>query len=393
MTAKTRLPWGWSSIRAALPACCLILCAPSPSAASQALGDVQPDAALDSESLGKGQGLSFFNDTNFLVVPIPMSNPTIGSGGALAGAMLFKTDEKSKPSMIGAAGFYTSNGSWGGGAMADIIFDEDRYEAKLSGGYANVSYDFYGIGSTAGRENVHVSLTQSGDLFQGGFAARVAPGFYLGVQARYMNIKTKFNLPDIAGDLLDNGGPISKIKNDIYTFGLTATYDSRDKSYAPGRGQLVKGEINFGLHDFVTRDGFLRTTASYSRYDTLDPNVVLASHASLCMVSGQVPIFDLCMFGSGNDLRGYAVGRYQDKAMFAAQEEVRVHAFWRIGFVAFAGIGSVAPSVGKFQDMLVAGGAGMRVLVSKDYGVNVGLDGAINKDGEKSFYIQVGEAF
>jgi hypothetical protein len=43
--------------------------------------------------------------------------------------------------------------------------------------------------------------------------------------------------------------------------------------------------------------------------------------------------------------------------------------------------------------VLVAGGVGMRVLVSKDYGVNVGLDGAINKDGEKSFYIQVGEAF
>jgi len=391
MLAKTRPPWGWSTIRAGIAACCAILFAPTPSIANQALGDIQPDTTLDSESLGKGQG--FFNDSNFLVVPIPISNPTIGSGGALAAAMLFKTDEKSKPSTIGAAGFYTSSGSWGGGATADIIFDEDKYEAKLSGGYANVSYDFYGIGSAAARDNIHVSLTQSGDLFQGGFAARVAPDFYLGVQARYMDIKTKFNLPDIAGGLLDDGGPISKIKNEIYTFGLTATYDSRDRSYAPGSGQLIKGEVNLGLHDFATRNNFSRTTASYSRYDTLDPNVVLASHASLCTVSGQVPIFDLCMFGSGNDLRGYAVGRYQDKAMFAAQEEVRMHAFWRIGFVAFGGIGSVAPSVTKFQDILVAGGVGMRVLVSKDYGVNLGLDGAINKDGEKSFYIQVGEAF
>jgi len=25
---------------------------------------------------------------------------------------------------------------------------------------------------------------------------------------RYMNIRTKFNLPDLAGDLLDNGGPL-----------------------------------------------------------------------------------------------------------------------------------------------------------------------------------------
>jgi outer membrane protein assembly factor BamA len=389
----TRRSWGWFPIRATLPAWGLSLFASTYAVASQPLGDVRPDAALDSESLDKSQGIGFFNDTNFLVVPIPVSNPTIGSGGALAGAMLFKTDEKSKPSTIGVAGFYTSNGSWGGGAMADIWFHEDRYEAKLTGGYANISYDFYGIGSAAGQSNVHVSLTQSGEMFQGAFSARVAPDFYLGAQARYMTIKTKFNLPDIAGDLLDNGGPLAKLKNNIYLLGLTAAYDSRNNSFAPSSGALIKGEADFGLHDFATRNTYLRTTASYSRYDELDPDVVLASHASLCMVGGQVPIFDLCMFGSNNDLRGYATGRYQDKAMFAAQEELRVHAFWRIGFVAFGGIGSVAPSVAKFQDMLVAGGVGVRILVSKDYGVNVGLDGAINKDGDKSFYVHVGEAF
>ncbi len=389
----TRRPWGWLLIRAGLLACCLSPFAPTSAFASQPLGDVRPDATLDSESLHKDQGLGFFNDTNFLVVPIPVSNPTIGSGGALAGAMLFKTDEKSKPSTIGVAGFYTSNGSWGGGAMADIWFSEDRYEAKLTGGYANISYDFYGIGSAAGRNSIHVSLTQSGDMLQGAFAARVAPDFYLGGQARYMSIKTKFNLPDVAGDLLNNGGPLAKLKDNIYLLGLTTTYDSRNNSYAPSSGELIKGEADLGLHDFATRNTYLRTTANYSRYDALDPNVVLASHASLCTVDGKVPIFDLCMFGSNNDLRGYATGRYQDKAMFTAQEEIRMHAFWRIGFVAFGGIGSVAPSIGKFQDILVAGGLGMRILVSKDYGVNVGLDGAINKDGEKSFYVHVGEAF
>src|SRR6202000_2223643 len=105
---------------------------------------------------------------------------------------------QSKPSTIGVAGFYTSSGSWGGGASANIAFDQDRYLAKLSGGYANITYDFYGIGASAGRDNVHVSLTQSGALALGGFEARVAPDFYLGVQARYVDIKTKFNLPDVA---------------------------------------------------------------------------------------------------------------------------------------------------------------------------------------------------
>jgi outer membrane protein assembly factor BamA len=120
---------------------------------------------------------------------------------------------------------------------------------------------------------------------------------------------------------------------------------------------------------------------------------VLASHGSFCGEGGQVPIFDLCLFGSQNDLRGYAVGRYQDKTMFTLQEELRWHAFWRIGFVAFAGLGSVAPTINRFDKLLYSGGAGMRFLASREYGVNIGIDGAVNAEGQATYYIQVGEAF
>jgi outer membrane protein assembly factor BamA len=156
---------------------------------------------------------------------------------------------------------------------------------------------------------------------------------------------------------------------------------------------LIDGELDFGSHNFIESNGFTRTTADYNRYDALDDGLVLASHASVCMANGSVPIFDLCLFGASNDLRGYAVGKYQDKAMFTTQEELRWAAFWRIGFVAFAGIGSVAPSVDRFDTILASAGIGMRFLASKDYGINVGIDGAVTREGDKAFYIQVGEAF
>ncbi len=76
--------------------------------------------------------------------------------------------------------------------------------------------------------------------------------------------------------------------------------------------------------------------------------------------------------------------------MFTVQEELRWHAFWRVGFVAFAGMGSVAPSPDRFEKILASGGVGARFLVSKEYGVNLGIDGAINAQGEKTFYIMVG---
>jgi outer membrane protein assembly factor BamA len=361
--------------------------------AGQATGDIQPDRALDADTLGKGQGLGLFNDPNYLIVPIPISNPTIGSGLALAGAVLFKTDPQSSSSYLGVAGFGTQGGSWGGGISGNLAFDEDRYRAKLSTGYANVIYDFYGIGSIAATANKSVSLTQSGYLVQGLFQTRVATDLYLGVQARHMNIRTKFNLPDLAGDLLDNGGPLSRINNSVTTFGPVGTYDTRNRDYAPDSGQLAEIELDVGLQRFVADNSFFRATAVYSRYDKVMDDLVLASHASVCTENGKVPIFELCMFGQNNDLRGYAVGKFQDKAMFTAQEELRWHAFWRVGLVAFAGIGSVGHTVGEFKDILASAGGGLRFLASKDYGINVGIDGAVTKEGDAAFYIQVGEAF
>jgi outer membrane protein assembly factor BamA len=353
-------------------------------------GDLPPPAVSHTAE-NPSQG--FFNNTSFLVVPIPVSNPTIGSGGALATAMFFKTDEASKSSFIGAGAFYTSNGSWGAAALSELAFDEDRYRSRGMAGYATVNYDFYGTRATNPDNQRHVSLNQSGALFQLGLEGRVAPHFYVGGRLRTMTIKTKFSVPGDAGDLLGHDGPLANLKNSVLTTGLTATYDSRNKDYSPSEGSLLQGGLDVALNDFITRESFTRATLVLNHYDTLTDGLVLASHGSFCAESGRVPIFDLCLFGSNNDLRGYAVGHYQDKTMFTLQEELRWHAFWRIGFVAFAGVGSVAPAISRFDKLLYSGGVGMRFLASREYGVNIGIDGAVNAQGQATYYIQVGEAF
>jgi len=50
---------------------------------------------------------------------------------------------------------------------------------------------------------------------------------------------------------------------------------------------------------------------------------VVAGRVATCVVGGNVPFSDLCMYGRNNDLRGYTTGQYRDKAMLAAQAEVR----------------------------------------------------------------------
>jgi len=353
------------------------------------------DPAATSPVLSEDQAdyQGFFNNPSFLVVPIPISNPTIGSGLGLATAMFFKSDKDSKSSFFGTGAFFTSNGSWGAAMLGDVAFDEDRYHTRGTTGYANVKYDFYGTQATNAGSPRHVSLNQSGALFQALFEGRVARDFYVGGQLRLLTVKTKFGVPELAGELLDNDGPLSNLKNNVVTLGLTAKYDSRDKDYSPGNGFLIQAGFDGGLNDFITGGAYTRATLLLNRYDTIADSLVLASHGSFCGEGGQVPIFDLCLFGSQNDLRGYAVGRYQDKTMFTLQEELRWHAFWRIGFVAFAGLGSVAPTINRFDKLLYSGGAGMRFLASREYGVNIGIDGAVNAEGQATYYIQVGEAF
>ena len=349
------------------------------------------DLAAQPENQSDYEG--FFNNTSFLVVPIPISNPTVGSGAGLATAMFFKSDKESKSSFLGGGAFFTNNGSWGAATLTDIAFDQDRFHSRGAAGYANVNYDFYGTQATNAGSQRHVSLNQNGALFQLALEGRVAPDFYLGGRLRYLSIKTNFDIPELAGELLDRDGPLSNLKDKVVTASLTASYDSRDKDYSPSQGSLIQTSFDVGLNEFISRKPFLRATLAVNRYDTIADGLVLASHGSFCGEGGNVPIFDLCLFGSQNDLRGYAVGRYQDKTMFTLQEELRWHAFWRVGLVAFAGLGSVAPTINRFDKLLYSGGAGIRFLASREYGVNIGLDGVVNAQGQATYYIQVGEAF
>jgi outer membrane translocation and assembly module TamA len=113
-----------------------------------------------------------------------------------------------------------------------------------------------------------------------------------------------------------------------------------------------------------------------------------------CEASERTPLFDLCLFGSGSDLRGYETGRYRDQAMAAAQGEYRFPLAGRFGGVVFAGVGKVAPSFSEMgsQPDLPSYGAGVRWLASPKARVNLSVDVAKGRD-DTSVYVYVKESF
>jgi hemolysin activation/secretion protein len=138
-----------------------------------------------------------------------------------------------------------------------------------------------------------------------------------------------------------------------------------------------------------------KLTLAGSAYIPFGTETVFATNATLCSTGGDVPYYDLCLFGSGGVLRGYLSGRYRDRASWAVQGEFRHHFTSRWGAAAFLGFGGIAPSAGDFlrnSTILPAAGVGLRYRPFKDNDIHLRLDVAVGKT-EPGVYLGIGEAF
>jgi outer membrane protein assembly factor BamA len=323
---------------------------------------------------------------DFVVAPIPIANPTIGNGLAIAGLMLYKLDADSPASSTGVAAGYTNTDSWGVGILQEANFSKDAWRISAGLAVAIARYELY---APAGASDFHFTTEQriSGGMAQ--ILRRVTARLYAGLRLQRAGVV--FPGSTAVQDLISTDG----LKLDIGGLGLVAEWDSRDHSYYPSMGSYLTLRTNFARESF----------GSDLQYDTYGVALnhfrhgirhqdVLALRLALCGTTNDTPFFERCQFGSSNDLRGYAVGRYYDDVMYAAQIEYRTPLWKRLGGVVFAGVGSVASSFSDLDtaDSLPAAGFGLRYLASPKQRVNVSADLAFGRD-ESALYVYIGEAF
>ena len=353
-------------------------------------------SALSSASSPPGAPQEKKKDGEFFVAPLPFANPTLGWGlGAMAG-YIFRVDPDdtiSPPTLLGVTGFYAENGSWGGGLGGMTYLDEDRW--RLMGGLAagRMRFDFSGVGAEAGRENgsLPLDIDFRGFLLQG--MGRVVPHMYAGLRGLFGRITTRVDTTDLGSPA---GGFLSgkTWASDDAALGLRLQVDTRDSTFYPTRGVLL--DIICDLHNKALGDDFNYEIEELSAngYIRLAEGHVLALRGYGRYASADAPFFALSFLGRGADLRGYAVGQYQDRLLLDVQAEYRVELGWRLGATAFAGIGTVAPNLGDIDggDLFPSGGVGLRYTVAPENHVNLRTDFAWGKEGFV-FYLGVGEAF
>ena len=352
------------------------------------------DQALLSKEMSVDPGkdiaeVRIFEDV--VVAPIPISNPTIGSGLSVMLMPFYHLGPQSPLSNTAVAAGITSSGSWGVGVAQSTRLRGDKLRLDGFIGYADLRYRFYGAGADAGTTGTSVPVIQKATAFAPELLLQVAQRTFVGLRYRGVRVETALesgSLPPAIAAVLPGSITITSSG-----FGPRATLDTRDNDMSPSAGVLIDLRANFAEEAFGSDFTYQTYELSGNTYRRAGLGVV-ALRASACQASDRTPLFDLCLFGANNDLRGYEVGRYRDRAMIAAQAEYRFPVAGRWGGVVFGGWGKVARS---FSDMgeepdLPSIGFGVRWLAAEKARVNLSLDVARGRD-DTSFYVYVKESF
>jgi len=325
--------------------------------------------------------------------PLPISSPTIGIGIIPALGYIFpfsRNDKISPPSVIGAAGMFTNNGSRGFGVGADLYMKEDTYEVSSIYARGNVNYNLYGSGVFDG---LKLPLVQTGQVFRAEFLRRtwwkvfVGPRFWTG--SSFVTLAPKNGeIPPIPSDV--------GLHTVLRALGLRVIRDTRPNQFYPTAGEKLEFTGDFFMQSLGSKYSFQAYRFTFNKYKSLGKNQVLAYDLFACGTGGQPPFYGNCIYGAQNELRGYTPGKYLDRYMSATQVEYRLTLPKGFGLAAFGGLGGVIAGSGqvlfKNDHFLPDVGGGPRYELSKKYHVNLRTDFAKGRDSW-TWSMGVGEAF
>lgn len=329
----------------------------------------------------------------FVIAPLPISSPALGGGVVPVLAYIFPTsigDKTSPPSVVGAVGLVTDNGSRAIALGGEVYFKQNTYQTTGIYARGNLNYDLYGIGS--GDSQPRLRLKQTGQVVFGEFLRRTWWKVFLG--PRFLWGSSLITLrSNIAGTV--PLPPDLGLDTNLTAFGFRLNRNTRPNRFYPTTGTLLDFTADFFSQSLGSKYSFQSYKINFNKYWELSQNQVLASGSFACLTGGEPPFYGNCIYGTNSELRGYTAGRYLDRYMLGTQLEYRLALPKRFGLAGFGGLGEVIPGGNqrfRTKNFLPSAGGGVRFELSKKYHVNFRVDFAQGKDSH-TWSIGVCEAF
>jgi len=321
-------------------------------------------------------------ESPWLVVPTFSLNPKLGGSLGAMAAYMHYFDEKSRVSMFGIGGQYTTTDSIIASLFAKASWNEDTSRAilLLAGGNIKNDYDDYlGTG---------VPLKTNDDLraLVGRYLHRISGDWFAGVQGTYTNYQL---LGDSAFDdqVLDVLG-LRGFKSG--GLGLSIYHDSRDNENSPHHGFMINlnnvayrewiaGDNDFDVYRLDTRvflphgEGNVIAIRQYNQLTDDAPSSAFA------------PV----------QLRGYKMGQYLGEYMSSLEVEERLRLSERWTSTFFTGVAVLyGDTIGSSDyDPFPTIGAGVQYVLKVKEGIVVNLEAAKGEADNYGVYIKLGYGY
>jgi hypothetical protein len=323
---------------------------------------------------------------NFLAVPIPTSNPTIGSGLiGVTGYFWGQTEAQAAvqpPSVTGLAAMYTDTDSWAVGVGHRAYWNEDRW--RFSVGLGSIRLNLPLLSSDLLGAALDVDWEIEGEFFSVELSRALGGAWYGGLAGRYLNFEQTFSL-GVTSVLFDLLSAV-----EATSVGPVTVRDTRDSTTYPRDGSLFRAGLMYTWRGRKTDEAYRSIDLSLSSFHLLREDLVLAWRAGWCERQDGAPLWDACRVG----LRGFPATNYLGRSSYLAEVEARWQISQRWGAVAFAGAGQVRNSFSGLEDSdtIPSIGVGLRFLVQQAQHISLRLDYA-RSDEDDAVYFFVGEAF
>jgi len=343
----------------------------------------------------KGQAEYSIKSKGINVFPLPVVYYTpeteFGFGAVSLFTFRFKGEtSETRTSQFQFGGAYTQRDQLLFYLPYQLYYKNEKYYSFGELGYYKYSYRFFGVGNDLAAKNEEL-YNVNFPRVRLNLMKLLKPSWYMGIRYwfdGYDIVKTQ------VGGILENENIEGADGGIVSSLGLISLYDSRDNYNYPSEGTYLE-VLALPNYQFLGSDfEFSRFSIDYVKFLSYNKNI-LALNLFGVSILGEAPFNELAFIGGRNKMRGYFEGRYRDRNLLMAQAEYRRFLFWKIGMVAFAGVGTVARNISDYEinKLKSTGGLGIRYQLDEKEKINIRLDYGIGEEGNSGIYLTIGEAF
>jgi len=330
----------------------------------------------------------------FLPIPLVYATPETSWGFGAGANYTFKFKNESDESLSSSMQLlasYTLNKQVLIFYAYQLFLKEEKYKIYGELGYYRYNYFFYGVGND--------DPIPDGELYDVNYPRVQINALYLVKPQLYLGLRYWLDDWDVRNvdpnHLLATNIDITGREGGLLSgLGFVMNYDTRDNLFYPSEGVYVESSL-FSNRKFLGSDfNFNKLYLDASKFWTTSWDHIIGINLYSELTVGDPPFNQMSLMGNRRRMRGYYEGRYRDNHYITFQGEYRFPVFWRLGLVAFGGVGAVANEFSEFGNDIwrYTVGGGLRLMFDKKEKINIRVDMGFGKD-TSAFYLSIGEAF